>query len=239
MPLISPPTPPQLEQDKASIDASFTRAFTLIDTLAAETATLKASEAERTEKLDATLRDVDSVIADLKAANTRRENESRSISDQVQGLKDLVPEALEGWRESGDKRLEELGGELRSLKKLLSNRVGGGNGGQMPAPSSAGRTYNSTLADRPSSMTPGGSSTPPTGGSSTPNGIASSGTAESEEKASSTASIPSAPAPGVNVPRRETPGSAQGSGSGRAAIPAWQMAASKKGEGVGGAEAGA
>lgn len=96
MPLISLPIPPQLEQDKASIDASFTRAFTLLDTLATDTATLKASEAERTKKFNATLRDVDSVRADLKAANTRRENESRSISDQVHGLKDLVPEALDG-----------------------------------------------------------------------------------------------------------------------------------------------
>lgn len=233
MPLIAPPTPPQIEQDKASIDESFTRAFTLIDQLAADTATLKTSEAERTEKLDSTLRDVDAVIENLKIAKTRQENESRNIADQVQGLKDLVPKALEGWKESGDKRLEELGAEMRSLKKLLSNRVGGG-ATQQPLP----RPNFSASADRPS-----GTSTP-TGASSTPNGITSSGTADSEDKMA-TSSIPSAPAPGVTVPRRETPSVFQSSG--RAAIPAWQMAASggssKKGEGAGGegsaAEAGA
>lgn len=233
MPLIAPPTPPQIEQDKASIDESFTRAFNLIDQLAADTATLKASEAERTEKLDSTLRDVDTVIEDLKTAKIRQENDSRNIADQVQGLKDLVPKALEGWKESGDKRLEELGAEMRSLKKLLSNRVGGGST-QQPLP----KPYSSASADRSS-----GTSTP-TGASSTANGIAGSGTMESEEKKATT-SIPCAPAPGVTVPRRETPSVFQSSG--RAAIPAWQMAASggssKKGEGTGGegsaAEAGA
>ena len=221
MPLIAPPTPPQLEQDKSTIDASFARAFALIDQLATDTASLKTSEAERTEKLDTTLRDVDAVVADLKAARTRQENEARSVADQVQGLKDLVPKALEGWKESGDRRLEELGAELRSLKKLVSNRVGGGGA---PAPS-AGRPYSSASIERAS-----GSSTPTGTSSSMPNGTAT----ESEDKTKGASSIPSAPAPGVTVPRRETPGTFQSSG--RAAIPAWQMAAasgggsSKKGE---------
>lgn len=226
MPLIAPPTPPQIEQDKASIDESFTRAFTLIDQLAADTATLKASEVERTEKLDSTLRDVDAVIEDLKTAKTRQENESRSIADQVQGLKDLVPKALEGWKESGDKRLEELGAEMRSLKKLLNNRVGGSSG---PSTQQSLPRHSNAPTDRPS-----GTSTP-TGINSAPNGIASSGTAQSEDKMA-TSSIPSAPAPGVTVPRRETPSVFQSGG--RAAIPAWQMAASggssKKGDGTGG-----
>lgn len=124
LPLISPPTPPQLASDKASIDESFSRAFALIEQLVADTAALKSSEAERTQKLDSTLQDVESVISDLKAANSRREAESRILSDQVQALKDLVPKALEGWKASGDAKLDDLGAELRSLKKLVGNRVG-------------------------------------------------------------------------------------------------------------------
>ena len=226
MPLIAPPTPPQIEQDKTAIDASFARAFALIDQLATDTAALKASEAERTEKLDSTLQDVNAVIADLKAARTRQENESRSLAGQVQGLKDLVPKALEGWRESGDRRLEELGGELRSLKKLLSNRVGAPGA---PPPSS-GRPYSTPSVDRSS-----GANTPAGTSSNAPNGMAASGTAESEDKRSMS-TVPSAPAPGVTVPRRESPSVFQSSG--RAAIPAWQMAASgggsKKAESAGG-----
>ena len=139
--MISPPTPPQLASDKASIDESFSRAFALIEQLAADTSALKSSEAERTQKLDSTLQDVESVVSDLKAANLRREAESRILSDQVQGLKDLVPKALEGWKASGDGKLDDLGAELQSLKKLVGNRVG-----SQPL----GRPY-SGFKDRPSS----------------------------------------------------------------------------------------
>lgn len=56
----------------------------------------------------------------------RREAESRILVDEVCRLKELVPKALESWKESGDSRLEELTTELVSLKKLIANRVGGG-----------------------------------------------------------------------------------------------------------------
>ena len=43
-PLIAPPTPPQIEQDKAGIDASFDKAFALLDQLATDTQELKDAE---------------------------------------------------------------------------------------------------------------------------------------------------------------------------------------------------
>ncbi|RQM06131.1 hypothetical protein DH86_00003375, partial [Scytalidium sp. 3C] len=67
-PVIAPPTPPQLEQDKKSIDDSFEKAFTLLDQLSKDTETLKSAEQARTERLDSALSDVENVIADLKAA---------------------------------------------------------------------------------------------------------------------------------------------------------------------------
>lgn len=63
----------------------------------------------------------------------RREAESRILVDEVCRLKELIPKALESWKESGDSRLEELTAELVSLKKLIANRVGGGGAGsQLP-----------------------------------------------------------------------------------------------------------
>lgn len=49
-PLIAPPTPPQLEQDKAAIDEQFSKAFALLDTLSEDTTKLKDAEEERTKK---------------------------------------------------------------------------------------------------------------------------------------------------------------------------------------------
>ena len=192
--MISPPTPPQLESDKAAVDESFARAFALIDQLASDTESLKNAEIDRNKNLDTALRDVESVVSDLKAANMRREDEARVIAEQVRNVQTMIPKALENWKQEGDSKLVDLGTEMKSLKKLLSNRLGGSVGAQIPS----GRSSNSILADRDKSND---------GGSSCQR---DSGTV-SDEQENASGSI--APAPGVTAPKR----------SGRAAIPAWQM----------------
>ncbi|KAJ5941066.1 hypothetical protein N7516_001234 [Penicillium verrucosum] len=124
-PLIAPPTPPQLEQDKENIDEQFSRAFTLIEQLSTDTAALKTAEEARTERLDGALKDVENLVTDLKSSSRRRDDETRRISDEVKSLKDAIPKALEGAREGNENRLKELGTELKSLKTLLGNRLGG------------------------------------------------------------------------------------------------------------------
>ena len=214
MPLISPPTPPQLEQDKADIEASFIRAFELIEQLGTDTAILKTTEEERTEKLDTALHEVEAVISELKIASKRREEEGRRIGDEVRALKDMIPKALEGWKSDGDGRLKELGGELKSLKMLIGNRVGG-SAAQTPL----GRAYG---ANGGGSNTPRQSAVPnpPYSGNSV-------GEREDDVGPQNSSSTPSAPAPGVNVPKRDSSNSYgfEGKPSSRAAIPAWQMAA--------------
>ena len=213
MPLISPPTPPQLEQDKASIDASFTRAFDLIDQLATDTAALKTAEAERTEKLDTALQEVESVLSDLKTANKRREDDNKRIGDEVRALRDLIPKALEGWKADGDNKLKDVGSELKSLKMLVSNRIGG------QTPAALGRPFGSGYGG-------GGSSS----GSTTPRESHITGiphpTNENSTSPSSSSTVTSASV--GSLPKRETTSafSFDGKPTGRAAIPAWQMAAS-------------
>lgn len=131
-PLISPPTPPQLETDKAHIDAEFAKAFSMLDTLSADTALLKTAEEERKTRVDAALQEVESVIQSLKDAGKRREDESKRVGDEVRGLRDLIPKALEGQKESQKKALEDLQTELKSLKQLVINRTGAGRPSFMP-----------------------------------------------------------------------------------------------------------
>lgn len=245
LPLISPPTPPQLESDKASLDASFSRAFALIDQLAADTAEIKTREEERTAKLDKSLEEVNAVVEEFKDSSKKREVESRMIADQVHALRGLVPQALEGWKSQGDSRLEELGAEVRSLKKLLGTRLGNNN-----------ITTGSSSTLNPPSLSPSHStsqlrtisSNPPTPlfGSEKDSsqerrgsgvGDAVFGGKVARRKASyegAEMGEKMAPAPGVNVPKREgssTPGLGRG---GKAAIPAWQMAAAGRAEGSSG-----
>lgn len=131
--MISPPTPPQLEADKALIDAKFTEAFDLLDNLKTDTAALKAAEEERKNRVDAALAEVETVIESLKDAGKRREEESKRVGDEVRGLRDLIPKAMERQKESQKKALEDLQTELKSLKQLVMNRTGASRPSFLPS----------------------------------------------------------------------------------------------------------
>ncbi|KAL1311260.1 hypothetical protein AAFC00_001449 [Neodothiora populina] len=202
VPLIAPPTPPQLEQDKASVDAQFDKAFALLDQLATDTEELKKSEQDRTERLDAALAEVESVIGQMKEASRRRDDEGRRIGDDLRVLKDMIPRATEAQKESQDQRLKDLAAEMKSLKTLISNRVA--------APPAHASSIASSRPPTIPSPAPGvGSVTPPAVSSGVPT------------------TAPQATEPTV-APDRSATSSPYGRLNGRAAIPAWQMAAAKK-----------
>ncbi|KAL2008068.1 hypothetical protein VTN00DRAFT_8050 [Thermoascus crustaceus] len=213
-PLIAPPTPPQLQQDKENIDEQFSRAFALIDQLSSDTATLKSAEEARTERLDAALREVENVVSELKSSTRRRDDETRRISDEVRALKDSIPKALEGAREGNENRLKELGTELRSLKVLMGNRLGGAGGAASPV---TGRTVGGSTIPVTSRPSEESVSSPVT------NGIT-----PGSQNGSSTSS----PAMGAQSGTSQTPREEVSSTLSRlgrpASIPAWQMAAANK-----------
>ncbi|KAF2445045.1 hypothetical protein P171DRAFT_287879 [Karstenula rhodostoma CBS 690.94] len=230
VPLIAPPTPPQLEQDKASIDESFKRAFDLLDQLNTDTSALKASEEARTTRLDNALGEMESVLASLKESSKRQGDDNRRIEDDVRGLRDLIPKALDAQKDATDTRLKELSNELKSLKTLVGNRMGAG-------------------AARPPATTPASyyGSGQPLGSASTANNVSGAAT-----PTPAPVSAPATPAPeqptafagasesqGTGAGAAPTPASEKPAAAslpygrmanGRAAIPAWQMAAAKKNE---------
>ncbi|KAF8245313.1 peroxin 14 [Wilcoxina mikolae CBS 423.85] len=198
-PLIAPPTPPQLEADKTSIDEKFTQAFDILDTLKTDTAALKSAEEERKARVDAALEEVEAVVQDLKNAGKRREDESKRVGDEVRGLRDLIPKALEGQKESQKKALEDLQTELKSLKQLVMNRT---------APSRPAYVPSGTIGTPP--LDPGAANASAT--ISTPQTLGSGG---------STLGGKEAP-----IPSPYTRSFGTGA-SGKPSIPAWQMAASR------------
>lgn len=244
--MIAPPTPPQLEQDKAAIDASFAQAFALIDQLAKDTDALRIAELSRTERLDSALEDLESITSELKASSKRREDESRRIEDEVRALKELIPKALEGWKADGDSRLKDLGNEMGSLKRLIGNRVGG-VGKEAPQSSSSylSKPYLPEHHDsrsRSNAGATGASSAPPTPASQpSPSGLsglnALGEVAEKLERSENSDEIkPSGgPTSPSVVPKRygntASAFSLDNRPASRAAIPAWQMAATASGKG--------
>ncbi|KAK5690962.1 peroxisomal membrane protein pex14 [Elasticomyces elasticus] len=142
-PLISPPTPTQLQSDKDAVTESFDKAFALLDQLATDTTELKAAESARTERLDKALAEVEGVIREMREANEDRVREGRALAKEVEGVREAIPKALEREKGRWEGKLEEVGTEMRSLKTLIQGRM------QAPAsgPVVGGRTgYGGTPA---------------------------------------------------------------------------------------------
>jgi peroxin-14 len=218
-PLIAPPTPPQLEQDKQAIDEQFNKAFALLDTLTSDTNALKEAEEQRTKRLDSAITDIEAVIADLKAANTRREDDSRKMETEIRNMKDSLPRSIDNVKDASERQLKELSTELQSLKLLMSNRMGGS--GNLPGqgiPKTQPANISSVTANAAQASMP---ETAP-GSSANVTGVNTSGKVPSFAMPQ-TASIPSA----TQRPASTGP-TGMATGGSKAAIPAWQMAAQNK-----------
>jgi peroxin-14 len=213
--MIAPPTAPQLEQDKKAIDDSFEKAFSLLDQLAKDTENLKTSEQARTERLDTALTEVENVISELKISSRRREEESRRISDEVRGLKDLIPKAMEGQKENTDSRLKELNTELKSLKTLMGQRIN-------PTSQTSSNSYGRASGIGASSST----GTP----SVTPNFSTANQSSSAEVLSPKPASVSNGTGTEsvASIQGRTASPFNTGAPAGKAAIPAWQMAALNK-----------
>jgi len=223
-PLIAPPTPPQLEQDKAAIDEQFNKAFALIDTLASDTTALKEAEEARTQRLDNAIGDIESIVADLKAANMRREDDARRMETEIKSMKDSLPRSIDSVKDASERQLKELSTELASLKLLMGNRIGSASNFSPPIP----RPQPGTL---PSTSTPTTAATPST--ESAP------GAPPVARQPSSYGSTQQSPYPaGTSVPvaspaMRPVSAAPFAGSSNKAAIPAWQMAAQNKAKEIG------
>ncbi|CAK7214957.1 peroxisomal membrane protein pex14 [Sporothrix bragantina] len=241
-PLVAPPTPDRLEQDKKAIDEQFERAFALVDQLAKDTEELKAAEKERTERLDQALTNLESVITELKTASKRREEDAERLRDDVRGLKDALPKALDTQREVTDGRLREVNTELKGLKTLIGQRMSSGSSSLPGASSATNGSSSGPSYLRPASVAPSTTSAPSvvsvesentetkaanplattvenvptTTGSSSSNGFVSGYSAANLAGSSSAASTPAAPSPSPFT-----------STAGKASIPAWQRAMQK------------
>lgn len=232
LPLVAPPTQPQLEQDKASIDESFKRAFDLLDQLNTDTAALKASEEARTTRLDSALGEMESVLSSLKESSKRQGDDNRRIEDDVRGLRDLIPKALDAQKENTDIRLKELSTELKSLKTLVGNRMGTG---APRVPSTPQGFYGLNQAQNQSTGNVNGApvtSTPAPQATTPAAPAATSSEQTNGSDASSSVNNTTATTSSVSAPVTEKAASLPYGrmANGRAAIPAWQMAAAKKSE---------
>lgn len=222
LPLIAPPTPPQLEQDKASIDASFDKAFALLDQLATDTQELKDAETSRKERLDNALAEVEGIIGKMKEANESRDSEARRMARDIEEIKEVIPQAIQKEKETTEGRLKDLGTEMKSLKTLVGNRMGQPQRpvppyGSQQAPNGV-NGINGTSA-QPQAQTPAPVQSPAPTQTPAAETNGTNGTAEDGQK------------PASALPDRSSTASPYSRMlGGKAQIPSWQLAAKKRSE---------
>ncbi|KAI1805292.1 peroxisomal membrane anchor protein conserved region-domain-containing protein [Daldinia bambusicola] len=220
-PLVSPPTPEKLEQDKAMVDEQFEKAFSTLEQLSKDTEDLKASEKERTEKLDKVLDELDTFMRDTKSASRRHEDETDRLREEMKALKSVIPKSMAANKEFTDNRLKEITTEVRSLKSLISQRMGNSSGTSsgtsIPAPPSV--TTNGFLKPTNAATTASGSSSP--GADTLAKDLGDAKQAVRDENSPQSSS--------TRQDFFSTRTSPFGSGmpATKASIPAWQLAASK------------
>ena len=149
------------------------------------------------------------MIGELKSASRRREEDARRMSDEVRGLKDLIPKAMEGQKETTDSRLRELNNELKSLKTLMGQRLN-------PQTNSTPTSYGPT--GRPSSAQQ----------STTSAANSSNGSSSADNATPKTASVSNGGGAEPSTTSGRSSPFGTGLPAGKAAIPAWQLAASNK-----------
>ena len=219
MPLIAPPTPEKLEQDKQAIDEKFDKAFALIDQLSSDTAELKEAERARTERLDKALSELETVIADVQSASRRREDDAQRLRDDVKGLKDAIPKAINAQKDLTDGRLRDLNGELKSLKTLLSQRVA--------APTAPSASAASSYLKASGNSAPGAVTNPQEAVPPHPSPGEDKNKETTAKPAEESTAAPKSYTDYVSSLGRPSPFNS-GTSGGKAAIPAWQIAMSTK-----------
>jgi len=203
-PLIAPPTPERLEQDKKSIEEQFDKAFGLVEQLAKDTEELKAAEQQRTEKLDTALADLESIMQELRSANTRREIETQRVKDDVQILKDSIPKAMNTQKDLTDSRLKEVNSELTSLKTLITQRMNAASSASTNNLRTGGNAASTSGLNRPAA------------------------TGSDSQKGSTEAAANSDTPKTTGTPTYNRSSPFSGATGAKASIPAWQMAMANK-----------
>lgn len=145
LPLISPPTPTQLDTDKETVGAQFDQVQEMLSILQRDTDQVKELNSEQNKKVETALSLVDSAVKDMQEKTARRETDIRRLGLELDQIREMIPKAIDAVKAAQGEALTDLGGELRSLKTLLQNRLKATSAPFNAGPASA-TTSNSTSA---------------------------------------------------------------------------------------------
>ncbi|KAF9111857.1 peroxisomal membrane protein pex14 [Mortierella sp. AM989] len=191
------PSQEELEMDKKKLDEQFDEIEKSLAEVKDSTTVVAKNVEDQTAHVKESLEGMSGVLDTMKTNDQKREQELTGLKSDIENIKDMIPKLMEKNKESQANVLNELQGEIKSLKSLLLNRRPAG----------------------PGPTTPGSAS----GSGAAPWNAAYHNTASSTLPTTSTPTSTSA----VSTPKAAEEGGAMSFLNSKASIPAWQLAAQK------------
>jgi len=122
VPLLRTPTANELENDKKALSNQFTTATERLDLVKQDTLVVRQQIEEQSLSVKQSLDTLNAVLEDLKQQEIKRDVEIKSLREEIDTVKDLIPKILEKSKDTQTQSLLELQQELKSLKSLILNR---------------------------------------------------------------------------------------------------------------------
>ncbi|ORX94694.1 hypothetical protein K493DRAFT_301906 [Basidiobolus meristosporus CBS 931.73] len=118
----SGPSQAELEAEKKKLDQQFQEASETLNTVKKDTQdVLKHVETQSTE-VQTSLESMSAILSQLKSQDTDRDVELKTLREELEKVKNAIPEMLEKQKDTQNGMLGDLQNELKSLKGLLLNR---------------------------------------------------------------------------------------------------------------------
>ena len=89
--MIKPPTPAELELDKALVTAKFDEAQEILQSLKTETAELTASQENQRQKVEEALQSLEKAVEASQESGSRREADIRGFKTDLDAIRELIP----------------------------------------------------------------------------------------------------------------------------------------------------
>ncbi|KAI9310796.1 peroxisomal membrane anchor protein conserved region-domain-containing protein [Dichotomocladium elegans] len=121
-PWFTVPSQDQLEQEKKDLDAQFQAVEESLKEIKVQTEKALTTVSSQSDKVNASLVDIEGVLQDLQQGDDARQAEFGKVRDEVDRLKEMVPQLIDRNKQEQNEVLESLQSELKSLKNLFLSR---------------------------------------------------------------------------------------------------------------------
>ncbi|KAI9010151.1 microbody biogenesis protein peroxin 14 [Hyaloraphidium curvatum] len=131
-PWIQFPAQERLDEDRKHMDEQLSTASTALTAVKDETTSVMKAIDSQATKVNEALSLVETTLKELKEADDKRDEELRSLKDDIENIKNLIPKMIDKGKETQNQVLTDLQTEIKSLKSLLLSRRVGPGGTSVP-----------------------------------------------------------------------------------------------------------